>query len=199
MTKEKSGYKSLTSFEKHETNPFMDDLFERRIKKKTVYRAGIVEGENLINKDTGEEKGHTAIMRKQEVDQEKFVKVFVEGISRFWGLEQTAMRVFAYIVDNLKPQTDQIFIHPEMVKDEAGYKTKKSITRGIAQLIDKGFLSRSKFHHWYFINPNIFFNGNRLSFIDSYVNADAYEKESNKKLSEKANDKELPNSGESGE
>lgn len=148
-------------------NPFLDNLFEKNNVKQKKYKAGPAD-QVLVNKNTGEVEGHMAAMIHRKVDEEKFIKVFVDKFSLFFGLSKRAQAIMSFIVKNLRPNDDQITIQPEYDNEEIGYKSKAPIFSGISELIDQGFIARTTLKHRYFINPNIFFNGNRISFIESY-------------------------------
>ena len=191
-------YKGMKEYQKMEVNPFLDDLFEKKIKKKKVYKAGPAD-QVLVNKKTGEVEGHTAVMSVKEVDEEQFVKIYASRMSDMWSLSKPAQKVFSFIAHKLKPNQDTVQIAPEYHKKEIGYKSKSQVVSGIAELLEKEFIAKTNLPYTFFINPNIFFNGSRISFIDSYINKDSPDYQKNKDLKEKANDKELPNSGEGGE
>lgn len=191
-------YKGISKYKKSEINPFMDDLFEKRIKKKKVYKSGTAD-QLLVNKKTGEVEGHNAVMTVKEVDEEQFVKIYTSRMSEMWNLSKSAQKVFHYIANNLKPNQDTIMISPEYHKEQIGYKSKSQVVTGIAELIEAEFIAKANLPYNYFINPNIFFNGSRISFIDSYINKDNPDYRKNKDIQEKNENKELPDSGESGE
>jgi len=52
---------------------------------------------------------------------------------------------------------------------ECGFKTRKSVTDGICELIEKNILYRTAEPMSYWINPAIVFNGDRLEFIREYI------------------------------
>ena len=49
------------------------------------------------------------------------------------------------------------------------YKNKKSIYSGLASLVQNEVIARGKNEFHYFINPMVIFNGNRISFVKTYV------------------------------
>lgn len=160
------GYKKLTDFKPKSRNPFLDDLFEVRSKRQNIL-VGNAE-QVIVNSNTGEIEGHTAFMKYKEVDPNQFVKIFTSQVSAFYDLDKNSIRVFGYIMEKLKPNLDTIYMNPEMMKGEVGYKSVNAVISGIAKLIEKRFIDRTPNKHWYFINPTIFFNGDRISFINSF-------------------------------
>lgn len=50
-----------------------------------------------------------------------------------------------------------------------GYQSDTSVFKGLAMLLSSEIIARGKTDYIYFINPLIFFNGNRISFTKTYV------------------------------
>ena len=50
-----------------------------------------------------------------------------------------------------------------------GYKTKKPIYEGLANLLAAEIIARGRADNLYFINPLITFNGNRVTCAKSYI------------------------------
>ena len=130
----------------------------------------------IVNKDTGEVVGHQMLAVKQKVDKEQFTKVFHKGLAAMWGLSTTGVKVFTYIADQVKPNKDFIYIEIEEAMAFCNYKTEKSVWQGLGELLDAGFIARSKLYYKYFINPTFFFNGNRLTLVNQYILDDDMEK-----------------------
>ena len=55
--------------------------------------------EDLVNPETGEIRGVTAIHQVEEKDDAEFVKVFAAGVSASYELSKTAQRVFSVVLD----------------------------------------------------------------------------------------------------
>jgi len=160
-----SKYKGIRKFVVNDKNPFWDTLNLKTRKKNII--AGPAE-EIIVNKSTNEVTGHTAFMKFQTVDKEKFVKVFTENVSSLFDLSRPAIRVFCYVLDRAKPNIDQIIFDLEDAKEFTGYTSKGTIFKGVSELIENRIIARSKQYYIYYINPNIFFNGDRVSFVRSF-------------------------------
>ena len=50
-----------------------------------------------------------------------------------------------------------------------GYKTNGSVYDGLFNLIKTGIIAKSKKSYVLFINPTVVFNGNRITFINTYT------------------------------
>ena len=160
-----SKYKGIREFVINEKNPFWDTLNLKTRKKNII--AGPAE-EIIVNKNTNEVTGHTAFMKFQTVDKEKFVKVFTENVSSLFDLSRPAIRVFCYIMDRVKPNIDEVTFTLDDAMEFTGYTSKATIFKGVSELIENRFIARSKQHYIFYINPNIFFNGDRVSFVRSF-------------------------------
>jgi hypothetical protein len=52
--------------------------------------------------------------------------------------------------------------------NHTGYKSKKTIFTGLSELLENKFIARGNHPYKYFINPTIFFNGDRITFLKQY-------------------------------
>jgi hypothetical protein len=168
-------YVQIKSFDKHLENPFVEQTiqdFSTRTKR-------LIAGDPnhlIISKDTGEITGQMAFMTHIEVDEEKFTKIFTSEIQSLFNLSSNAVKVFAYILSILRPNQDKVLIRIDDCKIFTGYKSESAIRTGLAILIKNNFIARTKYNDEYFINPMIFFNGNRVSFVRQYVKKNHQEK-----------------------
>lgn len=168
----KSSYKPIRSQTEYESNPFIEKTIEEvKAIKRTQFISPThkAEVQMIVNMETGEQVGHSAFMRYIEVDDDKFTKLYLSEFAAFWDLTKPALRVFGYIINQIKPNSDRFMFDVEECKKYTQYNTYKSIIEGLNRLIDCGIIARSKKHYMYFINPMMFFNGNRLTFAKTYV------------------------------
>jgi hypothetical protein len=49
----------------------------------------------------------------------------------------------------------------------------RSFSRGLKELLKNNFIAHSETPNKFWINPHLFFNGNRVKFITEYVKRDA--------------------------
>ncbi len=49
------------------------------------------------------------------------------------------------------------------------WKGKPAAFKGIKELVEKNFIAETMIQNYYFINPDFMFNGDRLSFVNSYI------------------------------
>ena len=163
---------SVSSLPQFDENPFIEEALAN-IEEKTTTRRQYVRGsrgvDNIVSNSEGEVVGHTRFVRYVEVDEEKFAKIYLSEFTAFWELSKTAIRVFTYVLQELLPNKDVVYIEVQGVMKLTGYKEEKSVYKGIAELVDAGIIARSKNHVKYFINPLIFFNGNRVTYATTYI------------------------------
>jgi hypothetical protein len=168
----KPEYMPIGKYERHKTNPFIPETVDNvQIKKRTqmIKPTGRDAVHYVVNSETGEIDGHSAFLRVVEVDEERFVKLYLEGLRDVWDLSKPALRVFAYVMNCMRMNEDSIFFDPNECMEYTRYKAKKSVFNGLAELIEHGIIARSTIPYRYFINPMIVFNGSRVTFAKTYV------------------------------
>lgn len=160
-------YKKISVFDKHKESPFLNELFDIDINK----RKRLLAGRNpsmIVNTDTGEVEGTQLFAVFEKVDREQFTKIYRKGITQMFNLSKSGIKVFGYFTLIAKPNKGDVIFEMDSCKEYTGYKTDKPIMKGLAELIENGFIARSKYYYKYFINPTMFFNGSRVAFIKMY-------------------------------
>lgn len=166
--------RKVTDFRKNTENPFIKQAVEK-VEKNIVkkYKTASNTGEKAILKaydeNTGEVLGHTQFIRQIEVDEEQFAKIYLSNFSSFFDLNNQAIKVFGYILNQLTPNKDEFFFDREVCMKYTGYKSDTSIFQGLSSLLTNEIIARGKFDNLYFINPMVAFNGNRITFAKTYV------------------------------
>jgi len=156
----------LTSFPVHETNPYLAALIVPT-RNKTV-QVGNAKDFSMVNTDTGEEHS-MFIGTKQAVDKEQFRKIFKGQIQALFCLSGAGIKVFGYLLDALHVSKDQVLFDLKDCMKFTGYTSKQSIYVGVGELLKNNFIARTPKAYTFFINPAIFFNGNRLVMVNEYV------------------------------
>lgn len=163
--------KGISSFEKNRTNPFVENALEDiSIVQKKQYISSTKNSEvHTIIDQSGEPVGHTAFMRFIEVDEEKFAKMYLSQFENFWDLPRSSMRVFGYIMGQLKPKHDKFEFFYDDCQTYTKYQSLQPIYNGLASLISNGIIARGYNENTFFINPLIVFNGDRVTFAKTYI------------------------------
>lgn len=130
---------------------------------------------NLKDTDTGEIHQTAGIYTVEEVDQAHFVKIYPATIAATYGLTKTGLRVF-----------QEILVQYQKMKMSGGYiedvrlywfdggldgraldMSEKTFQRGLKELLANGFIApRTPGIYW--VNPVLFFRGDRVRFIKEY-------------------------------
>lgn len=152
-------------------NPLIDGFQMKTKLKKKVTTGGV---DSLVNTQTGEVH-QAVILEEQEVDETQFVKIFTSGIRAAFGLSSTGAKVFQAILDVYQKQPMSGGFAEAVYLSWFGggldgrklEMNERTFQRGLKELLQSGFLyPRSENMFW--VNPNLFFRGNRATFIKSY-------------------------------
>ena len=165
--------KKITDFEKNIENPFLKEAVQQiqsGIVKTYKNTSGTSRGAILqaVNSE-GELVGHTSFIRQIEVDEQQFTKIYLSQFSAFFELNSQSIKVFGYIMTKLMPKQDFFIFDLEECLEYTGYKSGQSVYNGLSGLIGSSIIARGKKDYLYFINPMVFFNGDRVTFAKTYV------------------------------
>lgn len=153
-------------------NPLIEPL-EITVKKKFV-RSGLAT-KTLVDSETGEVEAASVIHQIEEKDDAHFVKVFAAGVAASYELNRTAARVFQAVLQEYEktPLSGGFVDSVYLAWFDGGLSGKdigmseKTFQRGLKILLEKGFLApRSPNQYW--VNPALFFKGDRVMFIKEY-------------------------------
>ena len=182
--------KGVSGLPKCTENPFLKEAVEEiqnSIVRKYVNSSGNDRKAvlNMVDGETGEVL-KTSFVRQMRVDEEQFTKVYINHFASFFELSKTAIRVFGYIMKCMKPAKDQIYLSHEEEMKYTGYTSPKSVYKGLMELAKANIIARSSLPNIWYINPMLFFNGSRVTFVDEYINekAEALRQSENRKMLE---------------
>lgn len=152
----------------NENNPFISKLQNLKTGTRTAVcaKGNIV---SMVDEDTGEVKGHgfNAVIRERQYDSERFVKMYAAGRKVLPELSIAAMKVLWYIIDHMG-YDDTIALNMKKLKKETGYKSNAAIYRAITELKTQNIIANAYQNGIYYINPAMFYRGNRLKLISTY-------------------------------
>jgi hypothetical protein len=170
-------YSKLGDFESFTANPFIEEAVNN-IERQTVRKTKMIRPDGTLtkqaqlvvsNSETGEAVGFGAFMQYVELDEEKFAKLYVSQFAAFWELSKPAIRVFGFILTLVRPGADSFVLRMDKALDFTKYAHRKMVLSGLSDLVKNGIIARSKYADEYFINPLVFFNGNRVVFAKTYI------------------------------
>lgn len=175
----------------YDTNPFMPELV-RNISHRTAQRVIGTGGQEILirDKDRGlEEVGSVKFVKRDKVDDATFVKIFATNMKMLMSLTAPGMTSLMYLTfllsdpkhmkkDHVRITWDMYQHHMQvLLKDQAKELTMSRPTfyRGVTDLVEKGALAPAQIEGekrgWYFINPDVVINGDRLLMIQEYERA----------------------------
>jgi len=149
-------------------NPFWQKT-EVKVGTKKITVAG---GSHMTS--DGELVGHSGIHIIREVDESEFLKVYTKNINAIFALKPTSQRVLQYLMVELQktPNADSIYLAwvgaEEYFSEHAVDCSRASFHRALHELLEKGFIAESTMPNMFWFNANLFFNGNRMTFVHEY-------------------------------
>ncbi len=129
----------------------------------------------LTDLSTGEQYSHALIHNIKEFDAQQFVKVFAAGVKELYSLVKTEHRVFQKILGAYEAEkmtggyADCITLcwFDGGLNGEAIDMSEKTFKRGMNGLLKKRFiLPKTRDQFW--VNPSLFFKGDRVAFVTEY-------------------------------
>lgn len=177
---------SLIDAPKFDENPFVAPAIDV-VEEKTIYKqkyGNRVDQKGIsavVDTSTGE-IFQTSFIRRVEIDEDKFAKLYLEQVSLLNDLSTPGIRVFTYLIKITKPNRAEVIFRLEDCMTHCKYKSKATIYKGLAELIEAQIIARGWADNIYFINPLVFFNGNRVVFATEYVKKQHPEAENTKTL-----------------
>jgi hypothetical protein len=153
-------------------NPLVEQSLSIRVKNSMV---ATKMSNDLVDTKTGEQHNHALIHTLKVVDNQNFVKVFTEGVRKAFELNKTEMRVFCKVLEIYEQErmtggyADSItlcWFDGGLNGDKIGMSD-RTFQNGLKGLLNKGFLS-PKLRGSFWINPTLFFKGDRVAFITEY-------------------------------
>jgi hypothetical protein len=121
----------------------------------------------VVDNSSGEILGHGGAMvyEWEEVDKERFVKLYLAGLKQAAGLSKAGLAVFDLVYRQLQERPGEDTITLSILT--SGMK-KTTYYNGLRELLDKEFLFRSPYDGTFFVNIRFMFNGDRLAFVKGY-------------------------------
>ena len=167
-SKKPDGVKGLRDFPRHEISPFFKGLYQVRKQNKTI---AIGKQYGLFDAKSGEvEQGKTAFVGlRKVVDRGEFVKVFKSSIAALFELSPKAQKVYGYFMSAQQINDHQVYFSLDECLESTAYGSTRSVYQGLTELLEKGFIARASRTNWFYINPEISFNGDRLVQWNEWV------------------------------
>jgi hypothetical protein len=130
---------------------------------------------DLTDPSTGQVHAASVIRTLEDKDDAEFVKVFASGVAAMYDLNRTAQRVFQRVLGEYQrePMTNgyadsiQLTWFGDGLNGQKVDMSEPTFNRGMRELLAKGFIApRTPTVYW--VNPTLFFKGDRVLFIKEY-------------------------------
>ena len=151
---------------RHQTNPFLRDVVATLGDKRVAVsmKANLAE----IDNETGEYTRIPGQITKMiSADREGFVKLYTAQIDAFFDLDRPGRVVLKYLIWMHQQEANHhlFLLHIDQAR-EAGFDIGKTTWYdGLSSLIDKKIVAASKIVNMFFLNPAVFFNGDRTRLV----------------------------------
>lgn len=152
----------------HTVNPFIPTAASNT--KSGVKKITSSKGDKMmmVSENTGEIVAQGAgFWHTQEVDKTQFVKLYINGVKALKELTQAGTKLFAVLYDQVQIQIgiDKIQLSYASIDQKVHPISKPTYSRGMKELIEKGFLAATPVQGVWYINPDFMWNGDRLAFV----------------------------------
>lgn len=123
----------------------------------------------VVDQNTGEMYTMKKVPKSypnQKHDPLSYAKYFQGNCARIMDLPTPSIKMFIYAMDRIRPIQDAVYLNVDDCMNVCKFKSATSYREGIKGLVDAKIIARkvgSSMEFW--INPNVFFNGNRLRMI----------------------------------
>jgi hypothetical protein len=167
------------------SNPSIPD--PDSITKKKSVRFGDDKKGFVVDGGNGEvlSVGGMGFYKFEEVDETRFVKLFLDGMKSAAGLSKAGLAVFELVYRQVqnKPNTDEVQLSFYLASQHIQDVTDRTYRRGLRELLEREFLYRSPTDGVFFVNIRYMFNGDRLAFVTGYKRKSAKLKQDSNQLS----------------
>lgn len=156
----------------YRSNPSLINLDQGQIKQNATK---VIHGNKamLMDTATGEITGEGAVafLEREEVDPERFVKLYLAGLDGMFKLAKSGQAVFKllWLQVQAKPNSDRVELNHFIAEEYGLGITYRMVNRGIKELLEKEFIYHSPTAGMFYYNARFLFNGNRILTAKEYV------------------------------
>ena len=166
-----------------DVNPFAEQVVAAVSSSTKNKKIRTSTADHFVNPDTGEVMATSTIYVIEKREEEQFVKVFVDGVRRTFDLSKSANQVFCRILEEYQKvkmtggYADQIRLawFDGGLNGSSVDLSEYVFRKGLKELITKSFLYPCA-PGVYWINPSLFFKGDRVRFVQEYQKINANNK-----------------------
>jgi hypothetical protein len=156
-------------------NPFMKPITVEITMKARRRYVRTATSQELVDPATGEVKAISMVHSVEEKDDIEFVKVFADGVRAVFDLTASGAKVFQAVLISYEREKMtggfvdcvNLFWFGNGLHGESINMSEKTFQRGLKELLAKEFLW-PKQPNVYWVNPSLFFKGDRVAFVKEY-------------------------------
>lgn len=151
---------------KHKVNPFLRDVVATLSDKRVAVamKANLAE----IDQSTGEITHIPGQITKFiSADREGFVKLYTAQLDAFFELTEAGKRMVKYLIHVHQADANKhlFYLHPDQAEADGFSIPRTPWYAGLADLMDKKIIAASTLPNMFFLNPAVFFNGDRTRLV----------------------------------
>lgn len=182
---ETEGFSRKRGIKLHKKNPF----WEATSVTVGTKRISVSGGRHVS--DEGESVEHSGIHIVRQVDESQFLKVYTKNIKAIFDLKPSTQKILQYLMQTLQktPNAEGVYLSwfraAEYLSEEDVQMSRTSFHRAMKELLQKQFIAESIDPNMFWFNPNLFFNGNRMTFVNEYRKVKTVEKTEQETLESK--------------
>jgi hypothetical protein len=133
----------------------------------------VSESENFINTETGEVLTTSYIKSQRIVDNLTFVKIYLQEVQTLFELKKPSQKLLEFIITRLTPNRDEVFIYVPDALQYCRWNAPNQYYIALRGLIEGKILAQSVKNGFYYINPAVIFNGDRMILMKEYRRQDS--------------------------
>jgi hypothetical protein len=112
------------------------------------------------------------ITNTHQVEKEEIVGIITRHLQDNLTIALSGLNIFKFIYNNIEKKGKgynlEFKMNFEECRESNGYVSTQSVWHGLAELLDKDIIARTKIPGTYFLNPNFFIPTNTISVIEHY-------------------------------
>ena len=112
------------------------------------------------------------ITNTHRVEKDEIVGIITQHLQENLGIALSGLNIFKFIYNNLEKTKKgyklKFKMNFEECRESNGYVSTQSVWHGLAELLDKDIIARTKIPGTYFLNPNFFIPTNTISVTEHY-------------------------------
>lgn len=154
-----------SELETYSSNPFLPNLLIPKKAKNVILAKS---DKMLVSKDDSTVSEALFLSKRMTLDKDDFIKVFHSQLQIMFDLSKTALKVFGYIASITKMHDDRVIFEKGECTKYTGYRSNETIYRALTELVSAEFIAKTNNPNVFYINPQVFFKGDRLVLINDY-------------------------------